>query len=47
MEKNKYLPPKFSYSFSDLANYIGVFEQIEVEGDELSANSSSLSLMSV
>jgi hypothetical protein len=41
MEDMKYLPPKFSYSLKDLAEYYGVFEKFDKT--TLSATSSNLS----
>jgi len=52
MEKVKYLPPKYSYSMKDLAEYLGIFEVTEdqmkgMQGSDgtLSDTSSSMSLM--
>ena len=48
MEQLKYLPPKFSFSLKDLAEYLGIFEitedQIKNRGD-LSETSSNISYM--
>lgn len=38
MEQNKYLPPKFSYAFKDLAEFFGVFAKFDKQS--LSTNSS-------
>ena len=52
MEKVKYLPPKYSYSMKDLAEYLGIFEVTEdqvkgMHGSDgtLSDTSSNMSYM--
>ena len=44
MEQNKYLPPKFSFAFKDLAEFFGVYAKME--RNSLSTNSSHHSFVS-
>jgi len=47
MEQYKYLPPKYSYSLKDLAEFLGIFEiteeSIKAKRGEISETSSNLS----